>query len=291
MKKRSSKLKAMSLVCLSAALIMATAFSGCAGGGSKKAARQTAKQTETVSDRKATTAADKESEKETKKVQETETETKPTEKKTEKASEPSTSKVTEANVPETVESVTTATEQPGTETSAADPAAASEQAAAEQPETVEEVYEEPENNTGRMELSDYMYEEGLQSLVEILELQEAEARQFGMYGVRYEGGGMSVEWQPVSDTNPRTVITINCAGNDSVSMYGVYCGQSYADAKEWLLQSGWHIVGNDLEHPAEFYIEISEQEHDLIHLVTEEVGDTVSEWMWLNWPQGELVIN
>lgn len=266
MKKRSTKLKAMSLVCLSAALITATAFSGCAGGESKKAAIQTAKQTETVSDSKETMAADKESEKETKKVRETETktaagsekaETKPTEKRTEKASEPSTSKVTEANVPE----------------------------------TVEEAYEEPENNTDRMELSDYMYEEGLQSLVEILELQEAEARQFGMYGVRYEGGGMSVEWQPVSDTNPRTVITINCAGNDSVSMYGVFCGQSYADAKEWLLQSGWHIVGNDLEHPAEFYIEISEQEHDLIHLVTEEAGDTVSEWMWLNWPQGELVIN
>lgn len=273
MKKRSSKLKAMSLVCLSAALIMATAFSGCAGG---------------------------ESEKETKKVRETETETaagsekaetKPTEKRTEKASEPSTSKATEANVPETVESVTTATEQPGTETPAADPAAASEQAAAEQPETLEEAYGEPGNNTDRMELSDYMYEEGLQSLVEILELTEAEARQFGMYGKRYEGGGMSVEWQPVSDTNPRTVITTNCAGNDSISMYGVYCGQSYAAAKEWLLQSGWHIMGNDLEHPAEFYIEIIEQEHDLIHLVTEEAGDTVSEWMWLNWPQGELVIN
>ena len=140
-----------------------------------------------------------------------------------------------------------------------------------------------------MELSDYMYEEGLQSLTEILELQETEAQQLGMYAKRYEGGGMSVEWKPATETNPRVPITVNCVGNDSVAMLGIYCGLSYQEAKDMLMQSGWHIVGYDLEHPNEFYIEISDQEYDLIHLTTEDAGDTVSEWMWLNWPQGDFI--
>ena len=112
-----------------------------------------------------------------------------------------------------------------------------------------------------------------------------------MYAKRYEGGGMSVEWKPATETNPRVPITVNCVGNDSVAMLGIYCGLSYQEAKDMLMQSGWHIVGYDLEHPNEFYIEISDQECDLIHLTTEDAGDTVSEWMWLNWPQGEFITN
>ena len=258
MKKRNTKSGVLAAVIFSAALTMSSVFTGCQGAGSKAAEK------ETVSRETESTAA------------------KITGKTVLKETEESAQKTAETSVPETA-----ASEQ----TEAVQTEAAQTEAVQTGPETAEEVYEEPEDQIYRMELSDYMYEEGLQSLTEILELQETEAQQLGMYAKRYEGGGMSVEWLPATETNPRVPITVNCVGNDSVAMLGIYCGLSYQEAKDMLMQSGWHIVGYDLEHPDEFYIEISDQEYDLIHLTTEDAGDTVSEWMWLNWPQGEFITN
>lgn len=276
MKKRNTKSGVLAAVVFSAALTMSSVFTGCQGAGSKAAEK------ETVSRETENTAA------------------KITGKTVLKETEESAQKTAETSVPETAEPAAPATEQPVPETyvpqtaapeqtEAVQTEAAQTEAVQTGSETAEEVYEEPEDQIYRMELSDYMYEEGLQSLTEILELQETEAQQLGMYAKRYEGGGMSVEWKPATETNPRVPITVNCVGNDSVAMLGIYCGLSYQEAKDMLMQSGWHIVGYDLEHPNEFYIEISDQEYDLIHLTTEDAGDTVSEWMWLNWPQGDFI--
>ncbi|MCR1841539.1 hypothetical protein [Murimonas intestini] len=283
MKKRNTKSGVLAAVVFSAVLSMSSVFTGCQGAGSKAAEK------ETVSRETESTAA------------------KITGKTVLKETEESAQKTAETSVPETAETAAPVTEQPvpetyvpetaapeqteAVQTEAVQTEAAQTEAVQTGPETAEEVYEEPEDQIYRMELSDYMYEEGLQSLTEILELQETEAQQLGMYAKRCEGGGMSVEWKPATETNPRVPITVNCVGNDSVAMLGIYCGLSYQEAKDMLMQSGWHIVGYDLEHPNEFYIEISDQECDLIHLTTEDAGDTVSEWMWLNWPQGEFITN
>lgn len=165
----------------------------------------------------------------------------------------------------------------------------SETPSPEPPELQPEENPPSQNTDDSIELSGYMNEESLPSMVQELGLTKAEGEQFGELGERFEGNGISVEWQPSSGTNPSIPITVQCSDNYSVSMQGVSCGYSYEDTKSSLLKNGWRAVGTDTKHPNSFLMETDNNERFLISL-TLDSSDSVSEWDWCNWPQGNLVV-
>lgn len=150
---------------------------------------------------------------------------------------------------------------------------------------------EQETEETRTELAGYMSEEKLPELVEMLELKQTDGQLFGEFGQRYEGGGVTVEWQPASENNPKVPITLQCNDNGSISIEGICSGMAYVDAKNSLLDNGWHSVGTDKENPKEFYMEKDSGESFMIDLLAEDPDGSVSGWIWCNWPQGDFTVN
>lgn len=134
------------------------------------------------------------------------------------------------------------------------------------------------------ELSGFMNRDALPSMVQNLGLQQASGVAFGDMGMRYEGNGIDVEWDP--DTNGiagRALISISCENNSSVSMEGIRCGEQYKEAETNLLQSGYRNLGDSDPSHKEF---ISDSESKIISI---DVSDaSISAWSWMNWPQGDF---
>lgn len=155
------------------------------------------------------------------------------------------------------------------------------------------------DSTNYTELSDYLSEELLPSLVNDFALEPAEPRQLGERALRYERNGVSIEWLATSESESYNATTLTCSGNAPVSIYGIYCGMPYNEAREHLLNIGWMVVGakdgwmviglDNKETPLLFWMyNYNGTGHPAIIQLSIDDDGIINDLWWCNWPQGKF---
>ena len=109
-------------------------------------------------------------------------------------------------------------------------------------------------------------------------------------GDRYIKNGFSMEFKDVPETTLGTMISMECE-DESVSMYGIKVGTTFNEVKSAMKNCGWPPFANynsGESGKSIFYLKDFDGGRYYFQIEFSR-EDIVTNWFWLNWPQGNLV--
>lgn len=154
------------------------------------------------------------------------------------------------------------------------------------PVSAEEAVEQGKINTASVtEVSDYLMNGTPEKIVSELNMNYVPDWQFGGSGTSYGRNNFFVSWHEYPGAD--TCISVKCAGNPSISMYGISCGTTRQEVNRIMKREGWYPATYSQERRSATYIKETESKLYMME-TTFNAGGNVQEWYWNNWPQGDF---
>ena len=147
--------------------------------------------------------------------------------------------------------------------------------------------ETPDNETGKIEIGDYLDNCMVDELDDILGFEQVPGEVFGSNGMRYEGTGAEYEWYNYEneDNSWYKPISMRVFDDERLSYHGISFGTEKSQIDKIMKEEGWYpwssdstcvdYMKDDGNSYYNFYVQIS--------------NGKVTEWSWLNWAQGEYL--